>query len=307
MKRRMLITLSSEAGGFLLSTEQREIATVFADSREEAIGIMLVHGWMEGGCSHHYDVEDLEEEVNAIAEKIADFAFDKDLVGFHEDLVRKGIFKGINLNVLARRFLSLEAMRFEGKAPEIRFRAFKRGSSAWGTAHGQHRHVTMRLPPKASRESAVETLLHELVHISCPLDEYHGELFCRRLIACAREAFGLDLDTAALLGLKPNKTATLRAYLIDAKIVEAMSFSKIGDALRADPECAFEPKPEQNEEEIEARRAAEREEKRKARFAHAVAKLAEWERKTAAAKKRAAGWRSKVRRYERIAAKKQSK
>ncbi len=222
-----------------------------------------------------------------------------DLLGFHPPLVRRGIFKGVNLAALVERFWRLEAMRVHGScsAPEVRWRAYSRASCAWGIAHVAFRHITFRVGPGASVEEAVECLLHEVVHCACPLRESHGELFCRRLIASAREAFGLELDTATLLSLPALRGC--RAYAIDAAIVAAMVAAGVGERLRADPACRFEPPPVETELEIEARLAMARAARVKAREEHARAKLAEWERKAQAARRIAAKWRTKVRYYDR--------
>lgn len=129
---------------------------------------------------------------------------------------------------IASRLWQLEAMRAEGPLPAIRWRAYSRPDhTAWGTSWGPR--ITMRLGPAASIEGAVEVLLHELVHSSCP-NRHHGELFCRRLIACAREAFDLDLRPAELLALPPAKGRI--AYAIDDVIRERMEAAAVGEKIR---------------------------------------------------------------------------
>ncbi len=226
-----------------------------------------------------------------------------DLIGFHPELVRKGVFKGIDLSVFARRLWKLDAMRSESGLPRIRWRASARPwMTAGGTAHGTHS-ITMRLGPAATLENAVEVLLHELVHSSCPR-RHHDELFCRRLIACAREAFGLELDTAALLALPAQQGCV--AYAIDAAITKAMVSSLAIAKLRGDPGYRPEPAPVETELEIIARQGALIAARVQAREAHARAKLAEWEKRLAfgeqklkAERRIAAKWRTKVRYYER--------
>ncbi len=230
-----------------------------------------------------------------------------ELLGAHPDLIRRGIFRGVDLTVLRDRFWRLDAMRADDlrSPPKVRWRAW---SSNWvgGMAGTLRNQITMRIGQDASIEDAVEVLLHETVHCSCHWKEHHGELFCRRLIACAREAFGLDLDTANLLTAAPGEYGK-RAYAIDAVIKDAMIHMGIGAALRADPEARFEPPPPEDPEVVAAARAKQRLEKAAervaAREAKARAKLAEWERRLAAARKKASEWRTKVRYYERRAAK----
>lgn len=219
-----------------------------------------------------------------------------DLIGIYPDLIRRGIFRGVDLNTMAKRFQKLDATRWEGGPPDIRFRAFTRGG-AWGTAWSHSRRIVMRIAG-GSLERALEVLLHEMVHLSCPAREHHGELFRRRLIACAREAFGLNLDTAELLAL-PAEDRKCRAYSVDSAIVAAMKAAGVGDRIREDATVTFSPPPPETDDQITHRRAAQREALIASRRAHAEAKLAEWNRRTALAKTRAAKWRAKVRYYER--------
>ena len=230
-----------------------------------------------------------------------------DLLGFHPQLVRRGIFKGVDLAALVERFWRLESMRVvPGRAvPTIIWHAHERGG-AWGRAHTAAHSIHVRLSEYASIEEAVELLLHEVVHCACPPDEHHGELFKRRLIACAREAFGLFMLSTADLLKTPRGGWGCVAYAIDDVIRKAMTAAGIGSRLREDPETRFEPPPPETEFDIIAREAAllaKREADKAARIAereaHARAKLIEWERKLEAAKKRARKWRLKVRHYER--------
>lgn len=218
-----------------------------------------------------------------------------DLHGFYPTLVRQGIFRGINLAALAQRFWQLDAMRASGSVPDIRWRAFGSGS-AWATAYVVSQRITMRLGESATVEEAAEVLLHELVHCACPRGEHHGELFRRRLIACAREAFGLGLDTAALLALPPHRKC--RAYAIDEAIRKAMIEVQVGQRLSADPDVRFEPPPVETEEDIARRRAEAAEARVLAKRKHVVAMLQAWEKRAERAKRTAAKWRKRARYYE---------
>jgi len=219
-----------------------------------------------------------------------------ELHGFYPALARIGIFRGVDLGALAARLWQLAAMRSEGRAPAVRWRAYSRGSRAWGTAWPSTPRITMRLPVGADVESAAEVLLHELVHCSCPEDTHHGELFRRRLIACAREAFGLDLDVRALLEL-PVGPHGKKAYAIDHAIQDAMRAAKVGERLR-DDNAAAAPAAE-SPEVVEARKSAAREAKASSRRAHCEAMLATWEGKAERAKRLVVKWRKRVRYYER--------
>jgi hypothetical protein len=226
---------------------------------------------------------------------------EQSLLGAYPDLIRRGIFRGVDLTVLRDRFWRLEAMRADNlrSPPQIRWRAY---NANWirGMAHTTSHQITMRIGQDASVEDAAEVLLHEMVHCSCPA------IFCRRLIACAREAFGLDLDTAALLSLPPGQKGK-RAYAIDDAIKATMIAAGVGARLRADPATRFDPPPPEDPAVVEARRAAQRLETAAVRVAtrekHAREKLVEWERRLAAARKKTSEWRKKVRYYERRAAK----
>ena len=220
------------------------------------------------------------------------------------NLVRLGVFRGVNLKALVGRLWRLEAMRVDRgcSAPSVRWRAYSRRSSSWGTAWGHAtsgtRHITMRLGTLDSNtiEAAAETLLHELVHCACPSKESHGELFCRRLIACAREAFGLQLDTAALLSV-PLGTHRVRAYAIDAAIVEAMKAANVGARLLSEVPHSAPPPP--TDDERQARQAASRAALSARKEVNARAMLAAWEKRAASVARTASKWRAKVRYYDR--------
>lgn len=187
-------------------------------------------------------------------------------------------------------------MRAERPLPEIRWRAW---SSNWVAGRAGRTRATLRIGMDASIEEAAEVLLHELVHCSCPTREHHGELFCRRLIACAREAFGLQLDTASLLSLSGGVIHRCRAYSIDTAIKTAMIEAKVGEGLLSDPEVRFvAPEPE-SPERAASKRTAAREAQVAKRRERAQKMLAEWETKLARAERIVAKWRQRVRYYER--------
>jgi hypothetical protein len=222
---------------------------------------------------------------------------DLTLRGAHPELVRTGVFRGVDFKPLTARFWKLEAMRAEGPLPKIRWRALSRGPYACGRAFTGRGRIVVSVGPSCDIERAAEVLLHELVHMTCPLRENHGEIFRRRLIACAREAFGLSLDTAALLALGPGKH-TKRAYAIDDAIIEVMLKEKIGDKLRQDVTVKFEAPPPETEEQIQDRRASARAARAVAKEEHARAKLAAWQKAVKTAQRHVTKWRAKVRYYE---------
>ncbi len=229
-----------------------------------------------------------------------------DLQGAHPALIRTGVYRGVNMAALAERLWKLGAMRSEGRCPAVRWRACNRrnlrGTS--GRAFTGRGRIVVSVGMRSSRENVAEVLLHELVHMACPEREHHGELFCRRLIAAAREAFGLDLDTTALLALPAGRQGR-RAYAIDSAITTAMEALDVGARLLADV-AAPPPPPGPTEQQLATRQAAAAAARIEgvakaaaAREAKARAMLVRWERKAAAARKLAAKWRAKVRYYDR--------
>ena len=232
---------------------------------------------------------------------------DTDLLGAHPALIRTGIFRGVSMAALAQRLWKLGAMRSEGRCPAIRWRACNRRSlrGTSGRAFTGRGRIVVSVGMRSSRENVAEVLLHELVHMACPESENHGELFCRRLIATAREAFGLDLDTAALLALPARQGR--RAYAIDSAITTAMEAAGVGARLLTDVAAPPPPPvPVVTEEQAATRAAAAAAARNEgiakaaaAREAKARAMLVRWERKAAAARKLAAKWRAKVRYYDR--------
>ncbi|HYX20426.1 MAG TPA: hypothetical protein VFA98_06230 [Thermoanaerobaculia bacterium] len=217
-----------------------------------------------------------------------------DLIGYYPKLARKGLFRGIDLAALAKVLWNLEAMRSEGPLPELKFRASTRRAGISGRAWRNRLVVSLA---DTDANDVIEVLLHELVHCACPKGEHHGELFQRRLIACAREAFGLTLDTGFLLDIEIGNHSK-RAYAIDSAIRKAMESEHVATRLRDNPKLRFESPPAETEEQVAERRSAARAALVDERAAHASKMLAMWERKEKRAKNLAAKWRKKVRRYE---------
>lgn len=218
---------------------------------------------------------------------------------FVPELARTGVFKGVNLRALATYLWQLEAMRAEGPIPKVRWKASKWGQRS--VAHINRGRVTMSLTSRRSVCETVEVLIHEFVHMTCPRSEHHGELFKRRLIACVREAFGLDhLDWKQLLEL-PNDGHLNQAYAIDTALAKAMTEAGVEERFyicfpyTAPPPVRMSVEDRAELSRIAAGKRAERNE------AHARAMLAKWERKAARAKKVASKWRAKVRYYDRKA------
>ncbi len=229
-------------------------------------------------------------------------------------LIRAGIFKGVDMQALARRLWKMEAMSVEDgrPLPTIRWRA---GSHSGTGGRGGRARVTMNVGLHSTLENVAEVLVHELVHSSRAIAfrrvtslgtpiarrlrrDSHGDGFKVRLIACFREAFGLELDTAALLAL-PAGHHKCSAYAIDEFVRKAMEAAGVGARLLADPtlQRALPTIPSRAER---AAAAADQ------RAAHAKKMLAAWEKRAKAAKRLQAKWAAKVAYYdrrERLAAK----
>ena len=173
-------------------------------------------------------------------------------------------------------------------------------ASKWGqrsVAHVNRGRVTRSLTGRRTVCETVEVLIHEFVHMTCPKSEHHGELFKRRLIACVREAFGLDIDTKALLET-PIGAHSNQAYAIDTALAKIMQDAGVEERFYI---CfPYNAPPVEKVDPVEARRIAcgQRAVKNEA---HARAMLEKWERKAARAKKVASKWRAKVRYYDRKA------
>lgn len=218
---------------------------------------------------------------------------------------------GVDLDLLATRFWRLDAMRVDPKCTfTIKWYRHQRegieGGGAWGRAHIAFRHVNMRLACNVELEAAAEVLLHELVHCSLPPRENHGELFCRRLIACAKEAFGIPVDVDALLGITSEQHPFgNRAYAIDEMLRRQMGACGVADALRADPTLRHSPAPVETPEEREVRMAEAALKRRNNRKAHVDEMVRVWdaevalrERALKQGRKLRAKWREKQTGYE---------
>lgn len=151
-----------------------------------------------------------------------------DLIGFYPKLARQGVFKGVNFNHLVARFWRLESMGSAGAVcPTVVWHAHK--NPARSMAYPAAQHIDMRCDPLRSIEWISEALIHELAHCALPQSD-HRELFCRHVIACVEEAFGLSIDTG-LLAL-PRGHRACRAYAIDDALVEIMIAARVGARLR---------------------------------------------------------------------------
>jgi hypothetical protein len=155
-----------------------------------------------------------------------------DLLGYYPDLVRKGVFKGVNLVPLVERFWRLPSIcagLHNNAVPQVTWHSANRGG-AHGIAYYDNT-MRIRLAPDASIDEAVEVVLHEVIHCSFPRGVGHKRPFCQRLIACAKEAFGLELDEVQLLKLCPGDHGRV-AYAIDAAIIGVMRKAYVGRRMR---------------------------------------------------------------------------
>ena len=160
------------------------------------------------------------------------------LRGYYPEHARVGVFKGIDLRLLARRLWRFPAMQSQGlPLPAFTWRAKLRGYTG-GSAYG--RRIVIRLGPSSSLEYVAQVLAHELVHCALPAGVHHGEDFCRRLIELHREFYKIDLSTDKLLALPMGKHK-VTAYAIDEEITIAMKARGVAEWFYADVElCGLE-------------------------------------------------------------------
>jgi hypothetical protein len=223
------------------------------------------------------------------------------------------VWQGLDLRKVLRWMIRLPAFEFARarlrKVPQL---TIVRSSNPGNYATGKGRSGTgpwrgnkfsrggiwLTLYQDTPLEKGLEVLLHELVHVSLPHEVSHGDQFILRLVRAAREAWGLEL--AEVLAT-PRGNHRVQAYAVDERITQEMTLDPLllepmRLACRADvapPEQL--PDPEQYRVRFDELRAR--------RERHAREMLQLHERKLKAEQRLAAKWRQKVRRYERIAAK----
>jgi hypothetical protein len=163
-----------------------------------------------------------------------------------------------------------------------------------GRAHG-NRFVRIRVTPTSHLAWILETIVHELVHCALPDGVVHNERFRRTLARAARELWGVEFEPNPM-----NEHGRVLRYALDGKIEEYLRSAL--DAGLDYPKRTLSAIS--SEEDIAARRKAETAARVEKRSAHAARMLALAESRLKRAKTLEKKWRLKVRRYERLAAKK---
>lgn len=164
-----------------------------------------------------------------------------------------------------------------------------------GRAHG-NRFVRIRISPFCGMDWVLETIVHELVHAALPDGTGHNERFRRTLARAVRELWGIDLDP------NPKDEHGRRPiYLQDADIEEvlrgALAIGWVSYPKKAPPE-PIDPAAR------EAARRARLAELVERRYQRALKMFARAQKRALAAEKIRSKWLTKVRYYERVAAKK---
>ena len=200
----------------------------------------------------------------------------------------------IDTDALAQQMKSLPVFRdcprpIRGTRVVIVYTAYATG----GYAHG-NRMVRIRVSSATKLEWLMMAMLHELVHAALPARVCHNERFRRTLARAAFEMWGISTD--------PNpKEANGRVarYGLD-RILEA-SLKRLLETGLGYPQRA--PVAEGDKELRQRERRARLVEKRSAHAARMLRKAA---RRLKIARTVERRWRTKVQRYERIAAKRGS-
>jgi len=222
------------------------------------------------------------------------------------------LFEGIDMRQQLREFARLPA--FEGADSQLRIAgvwnrlrviwsstATTSGRATTSSVNPAVNRIRVTVGPRSSRAGLLETLLHELVHVSLPHEQHHSEEFILRLARAAREAWGLrvphPLET-------PRGTRSCVAYAVDDIIRDELRAKLESGEIRIQiripiriPIAPVEEPPDRNEQR---RRQVER------RAQRARKMLEHYERTSRRVAKLVGKWRRTVRYYEREAAKRES-
>lgn len=170
-----------------------------------------------------------------------------------------------------------------------------RAESRWsGHAKTYSRSIRVAYGPSATAADVLEILAHEMCHLACPKREGHGERFRLTLRRAARELWGIE---APLLAGKNRGVEVNAAYAMDRLILKELNAKLERGELDLTPFAPDAPAPKAVD--LSRRRAALVEK----RAAHAARMLARAEKRTKAAQRSLTKWRTKVRYYEKVAAK----
>lgn len=171
-----------------------------------------------------------------------------------------------------------------------------RAEARWsGHAATYRRAIRVAYGPHATKAEVLEILVHEMCHLACPPQTGHGERFRLTLRRAARELWGIEVELlrSSQRGEKHNA-----AYAMDRIIM--IELEKLIRACAVDtfdhvPAPAVKPSRAEISTKLIERRAA-----------HAVKMLTRAEKRAKAMQRVLTKWRTKVRYYERVAAKRSS-
>lgn len=161
-----------------------------------------------------------------------------------------------------------------------------------GHAKVRRRMIRVAYGPSATKAEVLEVLVHEMVHLACPRREGHGERFRLTLRRAARELWGVEVPLLKSSERGHEKNA---GYAMDRLVVAELE-KKIAEGAVD----LFAPDPK--EEAAKPSRAEVSKKLVEKRAARAVKMLVRAERNAKAAQRALTRWRTKVRYYERVAA-----
>lgn len=158
-----------------------------------------------------------------------------------------------------------------------------------GTAYMRERRIRIAAGPQATPERVLEVLVHEMVHLVCPLREQHGERFRRVFKRACLELWDIDvpIDAKPSMGVIAYGMGEIATQKLKEKIARG--------EIKLFPPKAEPPKP--TRAELMGRVV-------EARAEHAIHMHKQALKRLKRARDTEAKWRKKVRYYEAQAAKK---
>jgi hypothetical protein len=163
--------------------------------------------------------------------------------------------------------------------------------SAGGMAYLSKRKIRITAGPETTAKRTLEVLVHEMVHLALPSSVGHGERYRLTFRRAAHECWGINvpLDVPASQGCI--------AYGMGEVVIAELARRIATGEIELFPPTPKEEKPKPSRSEL-SRALVEK------RAARAVRALVKAEKRAKAAQRTLTKWRTKVRYYERQAAKK---
>jgi len=181
---------------------------------------------------------------------------------------------------------------FVGNLGHVKLEVGHRAEARWsGHAATYRRKIRVAYGPSATKAEVLEVLMHEMVHLACPRREGHGERFKLTLRRAARELWGIEVP---IIQGKDRGDEHNAAYAMDRLIMAAIEGLIAEGKIETFP---YEPKLTTKKAPVNL---VEK------RAAHAVKMLSRAEKRAKAAQRTLTKWRTKVRYYEKQAAKRAS-